>query len=504
MLFLFANAPEVIAWTGNPYNLRFIGPGVYHENLNPRDGESIYLAPGAVVFGAINIWGVHDVRIFGGGTVVYDGPQDPNHDEGWKHQPNWHGIVMDNARHVEIFGITCIVRSRTWMIQMLDSHNVVFRNVKVIGGCPGNANQDGMDWLGGGDTLVDDCFFRASDDIFALYGNWLGYTQEALTTPGHDVENIVIRHSVLSTSISNVVRASWPQKVFNSRNFRMEDSDVIHMGSGGCKIPFALLEIWDEPSGRGSHVGYRFDNIRLEDWYSLTQLRHPNPEVRDVDLRGVWSLERPELVPSVITGEVHDVARRDTQTSFAYSAKEWKAGEPVAFVAESEARSYEWIFGDGTTATGRSVKHAFPDSDGTLLDGSGRFRVLLKTTGADGSVAWASRSVVIPVRYLESSAPADELLPIQTTGGYTFFVVSNDGGKLEIDGQTVAVSPTPKAQVCGSVGNMAQLVMASIGLKAGKHAIRVTDHHGDGPNNFALYWEGPSMPLRVLPIKPTQ
>ena len=86
------------------------------------------------------------------------------------HKPDWHVIVMDNASNIEIEGITGIAHSRTWMVQMRDSHQITFRNVKIIGGNVGNANQDGMDWLGGGDTLVQDSFFRASDDIFAMYG----------------------------------------------------------------------------------------------------------------------------------------------------------------------------------------------------------------------------------------------------------------------------------------------------------------------------------------------
>ena len=93
---------------------------------------------------------------------------------------------------------------------------------------------------------VDDCFIRAADDIFALYDNWDGHDQEALTKLGDDVANITVEYSVLSTSISNVVRVGWPHKVFNSRGFTMRDSDVIHMGIGACGIPFALMEIWGD------------------------------------------------------------------------------------------------------------------------------------------------------------------------------------------------------------------------------------------------------------------
>ena len=511
MLFLFANAPEADAPQPGQAGIRYFAPGVYHQNIDAQNGDTIYLAPGAVVFGAINIWGTHDVRILGRGTVVYDGPQNPNADEGWQHKPNWHVIGMDHAHGVEISGITCLVRSRTWMIQMLASRNIKFMNVKVIGGCPGNANQDGIDWLGGGDTLIQDCFFRASDDIFALYGNWLGYGPEEITTPGEDVENIRIENSVLSTSISNIVRVSWPQKVFNSRNFIMRDTDIIHMGSGGCKIPFALLEIWDDPGGRGQHENYRFENIRLEEWYSLTQLRKPNPAIRDVSLKDTWPLETPALVPSVIDGKVFGVelpAGGGQQPGFTYSEGELKPGEPVDFrvvnATPEDGNSYQWTFGDGATASGFEVQHAFPDTQGTLLDGSGRFRVLLKITDtATGSVRWSGRSIVVAKTYHEPAAdPGPQPLDAKAAGGFTFFLVSNDGGRLEIDGETIATSPAPKPQVCGSIGNMAQLALGTIGLKAGKHALRVTDSHTTGPNDFAVYWQGPGVPMTKIPVTP--
>lgn len=58
------------------------------------------------------------------------------------------------------------------MIHMMDSRFVTFDSVKVIGGSDANANQDGMDWLGGGDTVVRDVFIRAADDVFAMQGDW--------------------------------------------------------------------------------------------------------------------------------------------------------------------------------------------------------------------------------------------------------------------------------------------------------------------------------------------
>ncbi|HEX3472013.1 MAG TPA: hypothetical protein VHT28_12600, partial [Silvibacterium sp.] len=311
MLFLFANAPEVDAPKPDAAKIRYYAPGVHRESIDAHSGDTIYLAPGAVIFGSLNIWQVQNVKVFGRGVIIYDGHQDPDNDTGWKHLPNWHCIVMDNARNISISGITCVVRSRTWMIQMKDSRFITFDNIKVIGGSDANANQDGMDWLGGGDTVVRDVFIRAADDVFAMQGNWDGYDHAAMIAPGHDVTNITVENSVLSTSISNVVRAAWPEKVFNSNNFVLRDSDVIHAGIGACGIPFSLLQIWATNGATGHTSGYRFENIRLEDWYSLVQIvaqvEQPNPSIRDISFRNIWAVETPSLVSSTLFGDVDGV-----------------------------------------------------------------------------------------------------------------------------------------------------------------------------------------------------
>ncbi len=584
MLFLFANAPEVHPPKPNDKGIRYYGPGVYHENIDVKSDETVYLAAGAVVFGSLNIWGAQNAKILGRGIVVYDGPQDPNSDTGWMHRPNWHAIVMDNAHNIQISGITCVVRSRTWMIQMLDSGGILFENVKVIGGNPANANQDGMDWLGGGDTIVRDCFIRASDDIFALYGNWLGYSDQDLKTPGHDVRNITVEDSVLSTSISNVVRVSWPQKIFNSAGFSMRNSDIIHMGSGGCRVPFALLEIWDDPGGKGRHSGYRFDNIRLEHWYSLVQLRQANPEVRDIAFRNIWALDGASLIPSALSGDVAGVSfetvklgnklaaanvdiplsveggatspkylpgKDAPRASFTFAPAVVSPGKKITFNASAsvapagKALSYEWLFGDGGTASGVRVRHVFHDSLGTLLDNSGRFRVLLKVADGSGNMDWTYHPVVVTKSLLRShktaeAAPGlnyryyegswnglpdfskltptsagtaagldvsvrkrpdnyglvfDGYLDVPRDGGYTFTLLSKDGGKLELDSEVVAISPPPVAQVCGSVGNMVQEAKGSLGLKKGKHPIRVSMTDTAGEDAFALRWAGPGIEL---------
>ena len=550
ILFLFANSPNHSGITANTPHVRYYGPGAHHENIDAHSGDTIYIAPGAVVFGSLNLWQVHDVHVLGTGTIVYDGPQDPHSDQGWMHKPNWHVIVMDNASNIEIDGITCITRSRSWQIQMRDSHHIGFYNIKVIGGNPNDANQDGMDWLGGGDTTVRNSFFRASDDVFALQGNWDGYDPALMRVPGHNVSNITIEDTIASTSISNTIRVNWPQKTFNSAHFQMSDVDVIHTGFGACKVPFAFFELWADPDGRGSHRDYRFHDIRLEDWYSLFQIRQPLPEVRDFSFSEMWTMDGPAMVPSVLKGDVSGVALRGASLQgyrgaepvvedgaaqpviepaaidarFGYTAGLLKAGQRIAFTAAApaqEGRRFEWIFGDGSRGEGREARHAFPDAEGTLLDGSGRFRVLLHISDRDHHQAWQSESVVllraarlggVSVGYAVRDAPASRffsrLIHIPADGGYTFTLLTSTGATFDIDDLPTVHTPKSRAQVCGAEGDAVQPVRVSVALKTGDHRIWIDRRTGienaaalpgipaDQP---VLLWEGPGIEREPVP-----
>ncbi len=454
MLYLFANPPEQHPPVAARAGLRYFGPGVHRENIDAATGDTIYLAPGAVVFGSLNVWGVDRVKVFGRGVIVYDGPQNPADDDGWMHKRNWHCIVMDNAHDISIEGITCVVRSRTWQIQMKDSRRIAFDNVKVIGANTGNANADGMDWLGGGDTVVRNSFFRAADDIFAMQTSWGGYGPVAFAVPGSPVTNILVENNVLSTSISNVVRAGWPEKNFEGGNLTMRHSDVLHMGLGGCGIPFALMELWADPNGRGESAGFHFSDIRMDDWYSLVQLRQPAPGIRDVTFTDIAGLELPSRVPSVLSGHVEGVSFDNIVTAGTLASSEanlpldrTKNAAPATFAvtgpkvhlvsdsderlirpgqkvhfravvdgAPSEKLQYEWNFGDGARAKGNNVSHKFPDTAGTLWDDSGRFRVLLHVSTPAGRHTWMAQPVVVS----DALVPAQPAVAAAADVAYTY------------------------------------------------------------------------------------
>lgn len=600
MLFVFVSKPAETPTKqeASAPNFHLILPGIHKGSITPRSGETWFLAPGSVIQGSINLFKVSNVKILGHGVVLYNGPQNPDDDDGWMQKPDWHCIGSDDAHHVEIDGVTCLVRSRTWSVQMKNSTDFTYNDLRVIGGNPGNANQDGMDWLGGGNTIVRDAFFRASDDVFALQGNWDGYGHASMVRPGQDVSNILIENSVLSTSISNIVRVGWPEKIFNSHNFTLRNSDILAGGIGSCGLPFALLTIWDANGAQGVHDGFTFENLWLDNWYSLFQLEQEQPGLHGVTFRNIWALEQPPLVSSRLRGQIQGVhlqnvkygqaevtslqnlpglvtdgaqqptfakADNSVRAAFQVTPAVLEPGTRATFTADNSINPkvrYTWLFGDGTSATGQVVRHAFPDALGTELNGAGanntgpsagRFRVVLHADDGHGHEDWAGQNIVVIGRWnnaatdvsgkgataaglsyniypgtwpelpgfkTETSArngiasrlgAADAggftrfaivyegLVEAPADGGYTFHLLSRDGARLFIDGHPVVQTGPPFSEVCGSPINAVRDGFGSAGLRAGKHEIRLESLQTMSPVSPRLQWSGPGISLVDIP-----
>jgi hypothetical protein len=200
------------------------------------------------------------------------------------------------------------------------------------------------------------------------------------------------------------------------------------------------------------------------------------------------------------------------------------------------------------------VRHRFPDADGTQLDGSGRFRVLLHVEDQQGNQDsvrqdWAAQGVVVvakwhdaasvlsptlpgltwqiypgewtelpnlaaehsvfsgespnlradPQGFTHYAAAWDGLIDIPADGGYTFHLLARDGARLVIDGVEVAKTGSPFAQVCGSQGNAMRYDRGSLGLRAGKHTLHLEGLHSASEGSPRLLWEGPALPLVDVP-----
>jgi hypothetical protein len=283
VLFLFANPPEKDVPRAKDENVIWLGPGVHQRNVDLKSGQTLYLAGGAVLFGCVNVWDARDVRIRGRGAIVYYGPQSMNVDTSWKHERNFHPMTTHAVKGLSVEGVTFVGRSRGWTIQMWQTVDAAFDNIKVIASFPANLNGDGMDWYGGGRATVRDSFFRVADDCFAVHtadssvalrvdrggGGHLPGAQKVTPDTVGEVSDITIERCVLWPTVANIFRAGWINQSLTTRNITIRDCDVIHIKSDNRPWMGANWALFTAISTNGKgvsqHSDYLFENIRFEE-----------------------------------------------------------------------------------------------------------------------------------------------------------------------------------------------------------------------------------------------
>ena len=165
-LLIFADPPETDIPDRNSPGVRWFGPGVHHlgDELQPvAAGDTLYFAPGALVYGCFKATGAADVRFLGRGTLA--GTVFPPNQPNTYTEPHLVELGAGSDRTV-IDGIT-----------FLDSphYNLIARgadcrisNVKMIGW------GFGTDGISAGDrSVIEDSFFKVNDDAIKLYATGL-------------------------------------------------------------------------------------------------------------------------------------------------------------------------------------------------------------------------------------------------------------------------------------------------------------------------------------------
>lgn len=171
-LFIFADPPEKDVPAKGP-GVHFFGPGVH--DIGPhyavKGGETVYLAPGAVVRGTLTARGAN-VKVCGRGVLSGELLQEEwiRHKRGFVAKP----------KDARAWGIAPMVWNDAWLgstivegITIIDapSYNVhltgrlTVRNVKLLSW---NYSTDGIGGTGG-PGLIEHCFCKVNDDVFTLY-----------------------------------------------------------------------------------------------------------------------------------------------------------------------------------------------------------------------------------------------------------------------------------------------------------------------------------------------
>jgi type 1 glutamine amidotransferase len=232
-LLLFANPIDQTAAKPDDPGVIYFGPGIHRPGLvTVRDNQTLYLAGGAVVKGAIAARG-EGIRICGRG--ILDGA-----DYRWREGPHPFTLGIYGS-HIELSGIT-VRGSPHWTIVPRGSRHVTIRNVKL---CNSRVqNDDGINPCNSQDVLITDCFIRSDDDCVALKG--LDFKAE-----NSNVERIVVDNCTFWCDRARVFLLGHESRAEFMRNVTLRNLDILH---------FSMTPLLLEPG-----EDMRLEDIRVED-----------------------------------------------------------------------------------------------------------------------------------------------------------------------------------------------------------------------------------------------
>ena len=258
---LFANPPEINPPSPTDPNVTYFGPGVHEaENIVLHDGQTLYLAEGAVLRAKlpadmtaqtdnreetsrkipnfIQVSDARNVTICGRGLVDLS-------------PLPWHacrGLAVRHCSQVRIEGIT-LIDGPDWVIEISQSNDVHVRNIKQISH---RENSDGIDICNSQDVLVEDSFLRNNDDEICV--------KTMRPAPAQMSSRIIVQNCIIWNERARGLGITGEtQRDIDDVLFR--NCDIIHDFSLAEDCSALGILICD--SGTVSNV--RFEDIRVED-----------------------------------------------------------------------------------------------------------------------------------------------------------------------------------------------------------------------------------------------
>lgn len=156
-LHLFADTPEEDAASA-PDTIRF-GPGIHRPGIiSLESGQTLFLAPGAVVYGAVRARHAQDIRIAGRGIIDASGFQ----------RGEAGGCIrLSDCHRVLIEGV--VLRDPdVWCLSAFGCSDLVISGVKLIG--LWRYNSDGIDICNCQNVAIRNSFVRSFDDSIVVKG----------------------------------------------------------------------------------------------------------------------------------------------------------------------------------------------------------------------------------------------------------------------------------------------------------------------------------------------
>jgi len=169
--FVIARPPQRIPTAPRGRRIEF-GPGRHEPGrIDLQDGDELFLAPGAEVYGAIRAVDAKNIRIFGRGTLCQShlpfGGQDGQHNP----------IELIRCQNAEIDGIV-LTDGCTWNIVLRDCDEIWVHHLTIFS--ERWYSTDGINPCDSRNVLIEQCFVRCKDDCISVKGLQRETLQDAL------------------------------------------------------------------------------------------------------------------------------------------------------------------------------------------------------------------------------------------------------------------------------------------------------------------------------------
>jgi hypothetical protein len=248
-LHLFASPLETAVPRPDAPATRYFGPGIHRPGImHLRSGETLYLAAGAVVHGAVLADDVDNVTICGRGILdvsTLKRGQSPG------------AISLAGCRHARVEGI--IVRdTNRWAVVPSACRDVRIAGLKLIGFWRYNA--DGINVVNSENVVIEDCFIRAFDDCVTMKGvdrKHHRFTELGRGLPLDElpVRNVRVARCVIWNDWGVALKIGSETSAPEIADIRFADCDILR--TAGTAIDIHV-------SGPAVVHDVRFERLRLE------------------------------------------------------------------------------------------------------------------------------------------------------------------------------------------------------------------------------------------------
>ncbi len=253
-LYLLVDEPEVDPPTSSTPNVQYFAAGTHDAGeITLTDGDTVYLAAGALVTGRVTADGAKNITVSGRGILC--GPDDRDS-----------VIRLQDCTGVTVDGISVRNPFGVWTSLFDGCANVTARNLNVFSFAE---NGDGVDPVGCTNVTIDRCLISTGDDCIAI------------KSMGANVANIEVSRTVLETYPStgdgeggDGVKIGTESDCADISGIRVHDCDVVRCYGENSWGGSAALSIM--PEGETVHVhDVQYNNIRIEN-----QVQHTDFQIR--------------------------------------------------------------------------------------------------------------------------------------------------------------------------------------------------------------------------------